>query len=161
MSISFSGSELITIAIDVEKRGIVFYDIMAKSTENADARDAFQYLGDMERQHVKIFQGMLGEASKYRTPENYAEEYAAYLQALVNSAVFTDDMVTSEMATQADSDVEAIELAISAEKDSILFYYQMKELLPEPAQPMVNKIISEEKLHLWQLSELKKKLAAM
>jgi len=159
VSISFSGSELINIAIGIERRGIAFYDIMTRSTGNATARDVFQYLADIERQHIQIFQGMLAEADKYQIPETYAGEHAAYLQALVNSAVFTDDMVTSEMATKAGSDIEALELAISAEKDSILFYYEMKDIMPQRAQPTVNKIIAEEKSHLRQLSELKKKLA--
>ena len=161
MSISFSGSELINIAIGIERRGIVFYETMVKSTKNAVARDVFRYLADMERNHVQIFQDMLGEADKYQPPETYAGEYAAYLQALVDSAVFTDDMVTSEMATRAESDIETLELAINAEKDSILFYYEMKDIMPERAQPTVNKIIAEEKAHLRQLSELKRKLAAI
>jgi len=161
VSISFSGSELINIAIGTERRGIAFYDIMAKSTENAVARDVFQYLADMERHHIQVFQGMLAEADKYQLSEAYTGEYAAYLQALVDSAVFSDDMVTSEMATEAESDIEAMELAIGAEKDSILFYYEMKEIMPQRAQPTVNKIIAEEKSHLRQLSELKKKLATL
>ena len=159
MSISFSGSELVNIAIGIERRGIAFYDIMTKSTKNAATRDVFQYLADMEREHIRIFQGMLAEADKYQIPETYAGEYTAYLQALVDSAVFTDDFVTSEMATKTNSDIEAMELAIGAEKDSILFYYEMKDIMPQRAQPTVNKIIAEEKSHLRQLSELKKKLA--
>jgi rubrerythrin len=160
VSISFSGSELINIAIGIERRGIAFYDIMAKSSENAATRDVFQYLANMERAHIQIFQSILTEADKYQISETYAEEYATYLQALVNSAVFTDDMVTSEMATQADSDIEALELAIGAEKDSILFYYEIKDIIPKRAQPTVDKMITEEKSHLRQLSELKKNLAA-
>ena len=70
-------------------------------------------------------------------------------------------MVTSEMATKADSDIEALELAVGAEKDSILFYYEMRDIMPQRAQQTVNKIIAEEKSHLRQLSELKKKLAAL
>lgn len=161
MSISFSGSELINIAIGIERRGIAFYEVMARSTKNTVARDVFQYLADMERHHVRIFQDMLGEADKYQLPETRAGEYTAYLQALVDSAVFTDDMVTSEMATRAESGIETLELAINAEKDSILFYYEMKDIMPERAQPTVNKIIVEEKAHLRQLSELKRKLAAI
>ena len=161
MSITLSGSELINIAIGIERRGIAFYDIMTRSTENAATRDVFQYLADMEREHIQIFQGMLAEADKYQIPETYAQKHASYLQALVDSAVFTDDMVTSEMATQADSDIEAMELAIGAEKDSILFYYEMREIMPQRAQPTVYKVITEEKSHLRQLSELKKKLAAL
>lgn len=161
MSISFSGSELINIAIGIERRGIAFYDIMTNSTKSAVARDVFQYLADMEREHIKIFQSMLAEADKYQMPTGYAEEYTAYIQALVDSAVFTDELVTSEIATYADNDIKAMELAIGAEKDSILFYYEMKDIMPERAQPTVNKIIAEEKSHLRELSQLKKKLAAL
>ena len=160
MAIIFSGSELINIAIGIEQRGIAFYDIMAKSTENAGVRDIFQYLTDMERTHIDIFEDMLGEPDKYHIPETYAEEYSAYLQALVDNAVFTDDAITSEMATRVSSDIEALELAIGAEKDSILFYYGFKEIMPQRAQSMVDKIISEEKSHLREISELKRKLAA-
>jgi len=161
MSISFSGSELINIAIGIEGRGIVFYDVMAKSTQNEAAREVFNYLADMERNHIETFKDMLEGADKFQIPADESGQYTAYLRALVDSAVFSDDMVTSEMAAQAESDTAALELAIMAEKDSILFYYEMKEVMPQRAQATVNKIIAEEKSHLRQLSELKKKLAAL
>ena len=158
MAISFYGNELINIAIGIERRGIAFYDVLARSTQNAQAREIFQYLVGMERGHIQVFQGMLDETDKYEVPEAYAGEYWAYLQALVDSAVFTDDMVTSELATQSENDVAAIELGISAEKDSILFYYEMREIVSKPVRATIDKIIAEEKLHLRQLSELKKTL---
>jgi rubrerythrin len=161
MSISFSGSELINIAIGIEGRGIVFYDVMAKSTQNEAAREVFNYLADMERNHIETFKDMLEGADKFQIPADESGQYTAYLRALVDSAVFSDDMVTSEMAAQAESDTAALELAIRAEKDSILFYYELKEVMPQRAQTTVNKIIAEEKSHLRQLSELKKKLAAL
>lgn len=159
MSIAFSVNELINIAIGTERRGITFYDIMAKSTDNEMAREVFERLVDMEREHIQIFQDMLGEADKHQPPETSTREYAGYFQALIDSAVFTDDMITSEMATQADSDIKALELGISAEKDSILFYYEMREIMPQPVLPLINRVITEEKSHLRQLSETKKKLA--
>ena len=48
---------------------------------------------------------MLGEADKYQPGETYAGEYAAYLKALVDTALVTDEMGTSQMAAQADSDI--------------------------------------------------------
>jgi len=160
MSIAFSVSELINIAMGLERRGITFYDIMAKSTDDEMARQVFRDLANMERGHIQIFEEMLGEADKYQPSETSTEEYAGYLQALIDSPVFTDDMLTSEMATQADSDIKAVELGISAEKDSILFYYEMRDIMPQRALPMINRIIAEEKLHLRQLSEIKKRLVA-
>lgn len=159
MSIVFSVSELINIAIGIERRGITFYDIMARSTDDEMARDVFQGLADMERGHIQIFQDMLGEADNYQSSETSSEEYAGYLQALIDSAVFTDDAITSEMATQADSDIQALELGINTEKDSILFYYQMRDIMPQSALSMINRIIAEEKSHLRQLSEIKNRLA--
>ncbi len=159
MSMVFSGSELINIAISIERRGITFYDIMAKSTDDEMARGIFQRLTEMEREHIQIFQDMLGEAAKPAPSESLTEEHEIYLQALIDNAVFSDDLITSEMATQADSDIKALELGISAEKDSILFYYEMRDVMPRPALPMINRIIAEEKSHLRILSEIKKRLA--
>ncbi|MCL0049244.1 hypothetical protein M1N13_03010 [Dehalococcoidia bacterium] len=129
--------------------------------ENAEASELFRHLGEMERQHVQIFRDMPGEAGKYQPSESDTEEYAAYLKALVDSAVFTDDLITSGMAANADSDIEALQLAIGAEKDAILFYCLMRDIMPPRTHPVVNKIIAEEKLHLRQLSEAKKRLAAL
>jgi len=160
MSIVFSGSDLINIAIGIERRGITFYDIMAKSTDNEGARAVFDELVEMEREHLKTFQGMLEKTNEQRDAEVPKQEYSDYLQALMDNAVFTDDIITSEMATQADSDIKAIELGISAEKDSILFYYEMKDNITRRTAPVMDRIIAEEKLHLKQLSEIKKRLAA-
>ena len=161
MSIAFSGSELVNIAISIERRGVTFYDTMTKSTKNITTRDVFQHLADMEREHIQIFQGMLSEANKYQPLETSTDEYTDYLQALIDNAVFTDDMITSEMTTQADSDIKAMELGITAEKDSILFYYEMRDIMPQRTHPAINNIIAEEKSHLQLLSELKKKLTAL
>ncbi|MFC1934931.1 ferritin family protein [Chloroflexota bacterium] len=160
MSIALSGSELIEVAIGIEKRGIAFYDIMAKSTDNEAARHNFQHLVVMEREHIQIFQDMLAETDSWQATKSFGKEQAGYLQALIDRAVFTDDTATSEMAMCVDSDIQAMELGISAEKDSMLFYYQMRDIMPQQTHAMINKIIAEEKLHLAQLSELKKQLTA-
>jgi rubrerythrin len=161
MSISFTGNELINIAIDIERRGIAFYDVMTRSTKNTATRDIFQYLVDMERGHIQIFQDMLTETDRNHNIGSYPAEYAAYLQVLLDSAVFTNDMVTSELAANAESDVEAMELGVGAEKDSILFYYEIKDIIPKRVQPTVNKIITEEKSHLRQLWDLKRQLTTL
>jgi rubrerythrin len=160
LSIAFSSSELIKIAIGIERRGITFYDIMAKSTDDEAARAVFDELVMMEREHIQIFQDMLDEADTEPPQESSTHEYSGYLQALIDDSAFTDDMITSQMATEADSDIKALELAISAEKDSILFYYELRDLLPRSASAMINRIIAEEKTHLQQLTDIKRKLSA-
>ena len=158
MTISFSGNEILSIAIDIERRGIAFYDVMAKSAEDERVRLVFQRLVDMEHQHIQTFRDMLAESGENRT-QQYSGEEAGYLAALADSAVFSDDDITSEMVTRLDSDTEALELAARLEKDSILFYYQMKDILPAKEQPLVDSIIAEEKSHLRDISVIRRELA--
>ena len=161
MNVVFSGDELIKIAIDIERRGISFYDVMAKSTDSDLARAVFGNLAEMEREHLKTFQDMLAESGGNASTEGPATELPDHIQTIIDEAVFSDDLITSEIAMQADTDIKAVELGISAEKDSLLFYYEMKENMPHRAVPVLNRIISEEKLHLRQLSGVRKKLAGL
>jgi len=161
MSISFSGNELVDIAIGIERDGVAFYEVMAKSSANAVTRDLFKYLAEKEREHIRIFQGMLAEADMWLMPEAYAQEYTAYLRALVDSAIFSEEKITSKIAEDTENYIQALELAIGAEKDSILFYNELKEVTSQRAKVIINKIITEEKSHLEKLSELKNKLVAI
>ncbi len=158
MGVFFSGRELIDIAIGIERKGASYYDSLAKSTKDVMARGAYKYLSDKEREHIEVFQNMLSSVDEYQPPETYTEEYALYLKALVDSAVFSDDQVAREMAQRVGSDAEAIQIALNAEKDSILFYSGMRDLVRRSDREVVDKIIAEEKSHLMQLSDLKRKI---
>ena len=160
MSIALSKGELFNIAIGIERQGIAFYDTMARSAGNTATSEIFQYLADMERRHLQLFQDMLSETGDSKVSEDYSEEQAGYLKGLVESAVFSDEMALSETLNHAESDISALETAISAEKDSILFYYEMRDIIQSNTRQSINQIISEEKLHLRQLSELKNRLSA-
>ena len=158
MSMVFSPGELINIAIGIERSGITFYDIMARTTDSEMAREIFEEFVGMEREHLHAFQDMLAGTDKRLPPETSTSEYSGYLQALIDDAVFTNDAIMSEMVTQADSDIKALEVGISAEKDSILFYHEMKDIMPGRTLPVLDRIIAEEKSHLQQLTAIKKKL---
>lgn len=158
MGLLISGSELTKIAIGIEKNGAVFYDSLAESTGNEKARDIYNELADKERMHIKIFQDMQGQAGDYEPPENYTEEYDMYMKALVDSSVFSSDKAARELAQKVTGDIQALQIGINAEKDSILFYYEMRELVRQSDREVINYIIEEERSHLKRLSDLKKKL---
>ncbi len=84
MSVLFSSSELVQIAIGIEKRGAAFYDSLAESTGNVMSRNTYQHLADNEREHLKLFQNMSTSISEPQPPETYTEEYDLYLKALVD-----------------------------------------------------------------------------
>lgn len=158
MGLLLSGSELIKIAIGIENNGAAFYDSMAESTGNEKARDIYTELADKERMHIKIFQDMASQIVNYEPPETYTEEYEHYLKVLVDSSVFSNDEAAREMAQKVTGDIEALQIGINAEKDSILFYSEIRELVRQSDRDAINYIIEEERSHLKRLSELMKKL---
>jgi rubrerythrin len=158
MGIFFSGRELIEIAIGIEKNGAIFYDSLAGFTKNPGARYTYKNLADKEREHAAVFQGMLDSIGESKPPETYTEQYNLYLKALIDSLVFADDKVSLKMAQNVNSDAEAIQIGMGAEKDSILFYVEVKELVRRSDRKVVGKIIKEERSHLRQLTEIKKGL---
>jgi rubrerythrin len=158
MGIFFSGRELIEIAIGIEKNGAIFYDSLASSSKNPAVLDTYKYLADQEREHTAVFQKMLGSVSESKPQEAYTEQYNLYLKALIDSLVFTDDKVTRQMARKVSGDAEAIQIAMGAEKDSILFYVEVRDLVRRSDRKVVGKIIEEEKSHLRKLTQIKKSL---
>jgi rubrerythrin len=158
MGVFFSGRELIEITIGIEKNGAIFYDSLAGSAKNPAARDTYKNLADKEREHAAIFQNMMVTVSAYKPPETYTEQYNLYLKALVDSLVFTDDKVTRQMARKVNSDAEAVQIAMGAEKDSILFYVEVRDMVRRSERKVVGKIIEEEKSHLKELMVIKKSL---
>lgn len=158
MGIFMSGSELAKIAIGIERNGAAFYDSLAESTRDKKSRGIYKELADKERIHINIFQDMLSQIGDYHSPETFTEEYELYLKALIDSSVFSNDQAAREMAQNVASDTEAIQIGINAEKDSILFYSEMREMVRPSDHEVINNIIDEERSHLKRLSELKQKL---
>ncbi|MFC1848111.1 ferritin family protein [Chloroflexota bacterium] len=158
MGVLFSGRELINIGIGIERNGAVFYDSLAESTEDSRVKAIYKDLAGQEREHIGIFENMLSSLSDYQPPETLTDEYEAYMKALVDSLIFTDDKVARDMARGVASAVEAIQIALGAEKDSILFYTEMRELVRSSDRDAVGKLIAEEKSHLRQLTALKHSL---
>ena len=152
--VMFSGSELTQTAVNIERNGIAFYTTLAKRSRDPKAKRTFSELADMERQHEKTFSVMLDSAEKETHFEEYTGQHASYLKALADSAVFTDAVMAAEAARRVSDQAEALRLAIEAEKDSILFYMEMRGVSREKDRTTIGHIIDEEKAHLVQLREM-------
>ena len=147
MGITFLSSDIVESGIQIEKNGKDFYEIVAASSKNDKAKQIFLYLAKEEEKHIKTFEVILSGIETYEPAESYSEEH-----------VFTKEKKGIEIAQKVNTDMEAIDLAIGFEKDSILFYYEMKKILLEKDYKPVDKLIEQEQEHLRKLSEVKKSL---
>jgi len=158
MAVFFSGSELLEIAMGIERNGMAFYQALADKTAKRDIKDIYNYLAGEEKKHLDTFQGMSDSLGLVKPPETYTEEYMLYLKSLVDSAVFSNVTEAQQKAGKMSDEIEALDTGIQAEKDSILFYTELQNLVMERDSKVVLNIVDEEKKHLRQLSELKRGL---
>lgn len=154
----FAGSEIVEMGIQIEKNGRDFYNELVSKSKGQKAKEIFKYLAGEEEKHIAVFQNILDSVHKYEPVEAYPGEYFAYMNALASEYVFTQKDKGQEIARNTKSDMEAVELGIKSEKDSIIFYEGMKKVVPEHGHKVIDNLIEQEQNHLKQLSDLKKEL---
>lgn len=147
-------SEVLEIAIKIEENGEAFY---RKTATKGDQKfkQIFEWLADEEVKHKAIFEKMLSRVEDYKPAESYPGEYFAYLRSYADRLIFTPQKLESEISKIADRD-DAIEFAIQREIESILYYLEVKPLVPQGQKADIDKIIDEERRHYLKLVDLKK-----
>ena len=154
----FSASEIVEIGIQIERNGKDFYEAVAKLAKDSKAIEVFSFLAREEDRHIQSFTNILSQIKKYEPSEAYPGEYFTYLKALSDGYVFTKENKGQEAAENIKTELEAVELGIGFEKDSILFYHGMKRVVLEPQQKIIDRLIEEEQGHLRTLAELKRNM---
>jgi len=79
---------------------------------------------------------------------------ASHLQAYVNAIIFNNAALNIEFPTVSNS-LSAINFGIQRELESILYYQEMKNFVPEAQRYILDTIINEEGEHFTKLSDLK------
>lgn len=150
MSYDFNADDVFEMAEQIEKNGAVFYRDAANKVDDEAAKKFLLDLAVMEDEHYETFSSMrkeLGGAEKAGTVFDPSGEAIGYLKALADTRVFfKKEIDTSSMG-------EILKAAVLAEKDSIVFYLGMKDLVPEKmGTDKIDHIIKEEMSHINLLS---------
>jgi len=150
MSYDFNAEDIFEMAEQIERNGAIFYRNAAKGITDPDAKQFLLDLAAMEDDHEKTFAAMrkdLKGTEKEATVFDPQGDAAAYLKALADTRVFFE----KELDTSSMQDI--LKAAILAEKDSIVFYLGMKDLVPDNlGQVRLDDIIKEEMSHIKLLS---------
>jgi len=156
MGITFNADEIFEMACQIERNGAKFYRKAARSAPGEPAKDILLRLADMEVQHERTFAAMKSElsareqASASFDPEGQA---ALYLQAVADGHVFDIRVDPSSKLTGKETLAEVFRTAIGLEKDSIVFYLGMQDLVGRDlGRDRIGNIIKEEMSHVTILS---------
>jgi len=161
MSVTFNANEVFEMAEQIERNGAKFYREAAGKTAGQDMKDMFLNMASMEDGHLKTFESMrkeLAEQEKGETVFDPYNEATLYLQTMADSKGSEGLKSPTEELTGNESPQELLEIAIGAEKNSVLFYVGLKDLGAQAGRDKVEAIIREEVRHV---ADLRKQLIAL
>jgi rubrerythrin len=145
----FSLREAVEQAVQTERLGYEFYLEMSKRfSDRPQMKDLCETLAQKELDHEKRFSELMG-AVKDEGEEDWGE-VSKYLRAIVESEFFLGKNKSLPSLEGVKTVADAIRFAIGFEKETLLYFYAVKDFLKE--KNIVSQIIEEEKSHIIWLS---------
>ncbi|MDR2354313.1 MAG: ferritin family protein [Deltaproteobacteria bacterium] len=159
----FNAVEAIKIAISIEENGLKFYETAAsKFQAHSQVSNLFTHLAKEEVAHKALFQSMLDALPDKEKPTVFDpnSEMDQYLKMMADLHIFNKgDNSVEKLVAEVKDVKDALELAMSFEKDSIIFYVQIKTSSADISDKIsVDKLIAEEAKHLRVLANVYTKL---
>jgi rubrerythrin len=151
MMYDFNADDIFEMAEQLERNGAGFYRIAANAVADERSKEMLLKLAEMEDDHEKTFARMRSEltaSEKAATVFDPEDDAVHYLRALADTRVFFEkDIDVSSMRA-------ILKDAITAEKDSIVFYLGMRDAVPAgKGRNRLDAIIKEEMGHIRMLSK--------
>ena len=155
MPITFNANEIFEMAEEMERNGAKFYRKAAENTSDDQAKQMLLDMADMEDGHLKTFQNMreeLRDREKEPTVFDPNNEAVLYLQAMANYRGYEGKKSPDEELSGNETMRKILEIALNSEKESVVFYFGLKSLVPPKAgRDKVEAIIIEELSHITTL----------
>lgn len=152
MAIAFNADEVFEIAEQIERNGARFYRKAAEKVKAENFQQLLLKLADWELSHEKLFAEMrkkLSAGEKAETVYDPDNEGVLYLRALAEGRIFDLRSDPSRKLTKSVSMEKILSIAIEAERNSVLYYTGMKEVVPEKlGKARIEAIIKEEMNHI-------------
>ena len=159
MDKAFSATDIVELAIEIEKNGKMFYEEFSKKLKEKNAKEFFLYMSKEEAEHEKKFKEILSSVMKHEPCEAYNQDYFAYFNAIARDYMFNNTEELNERFSSIALEKDAINFSIGIEKDSILLYEAMKKVLTNKDKALIDEIISQEKEHVLKLWNLGKDIS--
>jgi rubrerythrin len=161
MAYDFNAQEAFEMAIQIEKNGAAFYRKAASLQEDAQNQTFLETIARMEDRHKEGFEEMktrLTDLEKTQTVFDPNDELHLYLKDMADAHGGEGNPDVTDQLTGDETMAQIIKTAIALEKESILFYVGLKDLVPPKfGREKINAIINEEKKHIVQLNGFLKK----
>lgn len=155
--VEFSFNEIIELAIQTEKRGYDFYNASLSRKDLSDpVIELITFLRDEELIHEKKFKKMR-DAQDHKDLGDLVnwQEAAYYLKTIADSHIFKKPDAAIQLAAKSSNEIDILQNSITFEKDTLLFFYSIKnEVKNKDVRKKIDPIINEELAHITKLKKL-------
>ena len=151
-------ADLLEVAVRIERQGIDFYNRLSTTIDSSQAKDVFSFLAAEEEKHSGVFRMMLEKTADYAPRFNYPGEYGLFIDGVASRLLEKVRKVIGSLPSRNIN--EALDMGIEFEKESILFYTELKLEggLDKANMETLQEIIDEERKHWLKLISLEDKL---
>lgn len=147
-----TGDEVIEIAIRLEVRGEEFYRASASSATSASVQLLFTDLAEQEVHHRLAFERMGRDVVELALSPDQWDEFQAYTNALLDQSFFSRRQGAISELAQALDEREAVESALAFEKETLLFFHELRDAVRGAGKAVIGRIIDEERRHIQRLA---------
>ena len=155
MGVLITAADVLELAMKVEKSGEVFYRAVAQKAKSADIQALFVDLAEQEVKHYALFERLRKSVrDSVLMSEDEWEWYVGYLNATVQSSFFEGPDKALAAAEQVTDEKEAVRMAIGFEKETLLFFYDMRDSVYKADRTAIDNVVAEEKSHIRRLAAM-------
>ena len=143
---------IIDMAVQIEKAGQKFYSTLAIFEYNDKIKSLLISLAEEESKHVEVFEN-LGKILKDDLADGKpgSDDYLEYLDSIAKAHMFFN-MDIEDADYKVDTARETLELALKFERDSIMVFQEMKEVVGKAGKEVLDKLIDQERGHVRKLA---------
>jgi rubrerythrin len=150
----FSITEIIEIAVQLEKNGEKVYREAIGKTKSIEMDDLLLRIAEEELKHIDWFLSLKNEIEKSQDLLQVEEMDASLIDDLIGKQTFS---LADVDFSQVKNSEHLIDIFIEFEKDTILFYEMLKTfLVDEKTIEHLEKIIQEESSHMENFKNLRR-----
>jgi len=146
----YSRAELFQMAVELESGAEQFYLSTAKMFMGRPLQRPFETIARQERTHAKMYERLLAK-SQEEGLEMPSGDTALYVRAVLDSDILKG---LRQKHRSIGSELDAIRFAVGMEKETVLFYYGLRDFAAATELEVLDSIIRQERKHLIQVSEL-------
>ncbi len=161
MVITYTADEIFEMAEESERNAAEFYREAAERCPNEDTKKLLLDMSATENEHLKTFQNMREKLAAVEGMSIFDPlgRSTMYLQAMADARTWEGRISPMQDLSGNETAKEIIEIALEAEKEMVVFYVGLKDLVYFKAgKEKVEEIIIEELEHI---SALLKKLKSL